>query len=71
MNVANNLSGSSYAASLSLLRSANKQPELALQLLLQSMSTLQAPQAAAQTPAEAPVAASSGTDGGQIIDIMA
>lgn len=59
-------------AGYSILKFANKQPELALQLLLQSLplQTAQAPPANAETPAVT-VEAPSPTGPGQIIDIIA
>lgn len=69
MNVSNSVSGVNYPATVSVLKSANKQPELALQLLMQSVSGMQSPQATAQTAAS-PVPAASGDGTGQMIDIM-
>ena len=66
------VSGSSYSGAISLLNSANKQPELALQLLLKSMQTLQVAggtQSLATGP-EVAVSAPTATSG-QNIDILA
>ncbi|MDK9708390.1 MAG: hypothetical protein OEL83_15205 [Desulforhopalus sp.] len=68
MDTSNSISAAQYSAGISILRSANKQPELALELLIQTLAGTQAP-----TPAPAdgvPVAAGTGTTG-QIIDIIA
>jgi len=68
MNIGNNINAAVPSDGLSLLKSANKQPELALQLLMKSLAESQA---IAQTPPKrvAPVVDPQGT--GQIIDTVA
>lgn len=71
MNVSNNLSGALFAAALSSLGAANKQPQLAMDLIEKSLSGLQTA-GAAQSPTTqiariAPVAGATG----QLIDIQA
>ena len=72
MNVSSTMAMVQAAAGYAMLKSANKQPELALQLLLQSLplQTGQASPANAETPAVT-VQPSSPTGPGQIIDIIA
>ena len=68
METSNSISAAQYSAGLSILKSANKQPELALQLLMQTLADTQAQP---QTPAGS-TPASVGPDGtGQFIDIIA
>jgi hypothetical protein len=70
MDVSSTLSMVQVAAAYSVLKSANRQPELALQLLQQSLP-LQTAGATAETPA-ATVQAPTPTGGpGQIIDTIA
>lgn len=72
MNISSNYPSLQYAAALSSIRSANKQQELALQLITSTVQGLQ-DTGGAQTPAK-PVAATpsvSPTVTGQKIDITA
>lgn len=75
MDVANNLSGALFTAALSSLNAANKQPRLALDLIVKSSAGLQAAGTTAQSlPAGAAPAApqaASITGSGRIIDIHA
>jgi hypothetical protein len=70
MNVSDSLSAARFTAALSSLRAANKQPQLALELLVKSLEGLQVA-GAAQSPSQdaAMIDPASGT--GQIIDILA
>lgn len=74
MNVSDSLSAARFSAALSSLSTANKQPQLALDLILQSVAGLQTAGAAQTLATEAgdrsvqpPAEATSG----QIIDIVA
>lgn len=73
MDVSSTMAMIQAAAGYSILKSANKQPELALQLLLQSLplQTAQAPSANPETPAVTVQAPPSPTGPGQLIDIIA
>lgn len=73
MDVSSTMAMVQAAASYSILKSANKQPELALQLLLQSLplQTAQAPPANAETSAVTVQAPLPTAGPGQIIDIIA
>lgn len=70
MDVSTTLSLVQVAAAYSVLKSANRQPELALQLLQQSLP-LQPAQASAETPAATEQVPSPTGGPGQIIDITA
>lgn len=68
MDTSNSISAAQYSAGLSILKSANKQPELALQLLMQTLADTQAP---LQTPTGSAPASVAPDGTGQIIDITA
>jgi hypothetical protein len=72
MNISSSLASNGNLSTMSILKAANKQPELALELLQQTMSAMVQP-GAVQSPA-ATVSSSPNsplTDIGQIIDISA
>ena len=50
MNVANTLSGAQFIAASSSLKAANKQPQLALELILKSVAAVQTAGAAQSPP---------------------
>ena len=68
METSNNVSAAQYSAGLSILKSANKQPELALRLLMQTLADTQAP---LQTPAGSTTVSAAPDGSGQRIDITA
>lgn len=74
MNVSNSLSAARFTAALSSLGAANKQPQLALDLITQSVAGLQNA-GAAQSPPETVTGTASPTIPagytGQLIDIRA
>jgi len=71
MNISSNIAVSQYSSQLSILRSANKQPELALDLIMKTAQSLENANGMQSAPQNvAPVSSSSSTIG-QLIDIMA
>lgn len=70
MNVANSLSSVQAMAALSSIRSANKQPELALQLLLKSLELAQSG-ASAQSPTTESTKVAAPSETGTLLDILA
>jgi hypothetical protein len=66
MNISTSYAAVQYQLNGAILRSANKQPELALDLILQTTQNLQSPQ---QTVAQ-PVAQPTTTGPEQLIDIV-
>lgn len=68
MDTSNSISAAQYSAGLSILKSANKQPELALQLLMQTLTDTQAP---LQTPVGSTTVSAAPDGTGQRIDITA
>ncbi len=69
MNVSGSLSAIQYNSALSSLRSANRQPELALELLLKSVESIQSTPRA-QSPQAVVQPSTSTSDIGQFIDII-
>lgn len=74
MNVNDSLSGARFIAALSSLGAANKQPQLALDLILKSLPASQtagAPQSSSPPVAQTGAPLSSSGDSGSIINIFA
>ena len=67
MNISNSSISSQYGATLSVLRNANKQPELALQLIENSLERAPAAETVQAAPHRLSSSAQTGT--GLIIDI--
>jgi len=71
MNISTSYTANQYGAAQSILRTANKQPELALELIMKTAQNLQSAGGMQSAPATVQQTSPVSTAVGQLIDIMA
>jgi len=71
MNISNSYTANQYGATQSILRAANKQPELALKLIMKTAQNLQSAGGMQSAPAAVQQVSPASNTVGQLIDIMA